>query len=136
MRKNAVIVGIIGLFYLAMAGLTIGSRRMYLKKTPKVLALQPSQTYFQVDGQSVTGYLLPKECATGPVYVLERREKNGQIRVYAREVLLEFYDGERNGCVVVKSGLSMMDVVIAEGMEHVVDGGEVLVENKDEIKFW
>lgn len=136
MKKNAVVLAVICLFYLIMAVVTVGSRRRYLANTPKVHALQPTTAYTMVGDQGQSGYLVPKACADGALYVLERREKNGQLRVYARKIAVEFGDWEQDGFVMVLSGLSGMDVIISEGMDAVEDGGEVLVENADEIKLW
>lgn len=136
MKKNAAILGIICFFYLAMAAVTVISRRVYLDALPKVRVMVPEGYYAMENGETVSVQMIPAELRNGPVYVVERREKNGEIRMYAKLVTPEFADGEKDGRAMVKSGLSSLSAVISEGFEAVKDGGEVYVENADEIRFW
>lgn len=133
MKKILVIITAV--FLAAMLFLTAFARDIHNSSLPQVTASRLKQEQFPFEyrddnGNTFTGteskLAVTKEQLKQGVYVLRKKEKNGETRDYIR--LAEIETGrENNGYIEIVSGVSYNERIVSEYTGDLYDGCEVVV---------
>ena len=133
MKKILVIITAV--FFAAMLFLTAFARDIHNSALPHVTASRLKQEQFpfeytDVNGNTFTGteskLAVTKEQLKQGVYVLHKKEKNGETRDFIR--LAEIETGrENNGYIEIVSGVSYNERIVSEYTGDLYDGCEVVV---------
>ena len=136
MQKKKVLVAVSAVFYLAMALLAVFAKKLHTASLPTVRIGYLEQKTVTIDRERQYLPMLPQGLYGKPLYQVSVEEKNGEIRYVARYVEVTVYDELQVGYYAVLTGLDSYTPLIVEGVEALEDGGEVFVENEEEIKSW
>lgn len=133
MKKTLVIITAV--FLAAMLFLTAFARNIHNSALPHVTASRLKQEQFPFEytdenGNTFTGteskLAVTKEQYEQGIYVLHKREKNGETRDYIR--LAEIETGrENNGYIEIVSGVSYNERIVSEYTGDLHDGCEVVI---------
>lgn len=133
MKKILVIITAI--FLAAMLFLTAFARDIHNSSLPHVTASRLKQEQFPFEytdenGNTFTGteskLAITKEQYEQGIYVLHKKEKNGETRDYIRLAKIET-GRKNNGYIEIVSGISYNERIVSEYTGKLYDGCEVVV---------
>lgn len=133
MKKMLVIIAAV--FFSGMLFLTLFAREIHNNSLPHVTVSRLKQEQFPFEytdenGNTFTGteskLAVTKEQLKQGVYVLHKKEKNGETRDFIRLAKIET-GRENNGYIEIVSGVSYNERIVSECTVELYDGCEVVV---------
>lgn len=124
------------LFYMGMLLLTVTGRAVHNGGLPKVRGRYPELFPFREGEETVYKPGLPASLKNQPVFQIVCREKNGEIRYFAKQITDFWVLETREDVFLVEGKVSSYQMIICEGMEMVKDGSEVWLLNEEELQPW
>lgn len=128
MKKRIVLI-ISVLFYAGMFFMTCTARALHEAKLPHVKVLNLEyELFIDEEGNQSFGAAFPKEYyQEGEIYKISNVMINDEYRTIARRVDGLELGMENEKYYQVKNGIGSSEPIIVDGLDNVVDGGEVYI---------
>lgn len=136
--KNRKIITIISItFYLSMIILTIGSKKVYYDSQTEVTVLTPDVGFVEEDGVRYSVIFISDEMAKNPLFMLVKNEKNGTVRILAKELMnVKIGVDVHNRFFVYGENIGYQTILVEEGVNSLYDGKEVRIRNEENVPPW